>query len=138
MKKTDLAYIAGIIDGEGSIMITKTIQDKYLWYVLRVSVGSTNEWLPCFLKIAYGGYIYKKRDKRPQNSQCWEWDLQSRQALVFLQDILPYLHLKKPQAELAIRFQQARRNPGGKGKTEGEKAVDEAQRILMKELKHQK
>ncbi|MCJ7828130.1 MAG: hypothetical protein MUP81_00120 [Dehalococcoidia bacterium] len=43
--------------------------------------------------------------------------------------------IKKPEAELAIQFQQRRKYNGEGGKTDEEWALDEADRILMKKYK---
>jgi hypothetical protein len=50
----------------------------------------------------------------------------------FLEVILPYLRLKKPQAELAIQFGKAR-TARGKHKTDEQLAVEEAQLMLMRQ-----
>ena len=108
MSKTDLAYTAGIIDGEGCIMISRVRSQRsrsgYI-YGLTVAVNSTDEWLPQWLKFSFGGSITFREPHRKNESPLWMWALRSRQASDFLKLTLPYLHLKKPQAELAIKFQ---------------------------------
>lgn len=138
MKKTDLAYTAGIIDGEGCIMIRKNPRKKRkrpFEYTLYVTVASTDQWLPQWLRFAWGGNVASHWRSLSRFRQ-WEWQLGSKKASIMLQTILPYLHLKRPQAELAIKFQQAK-FPRGRGhdKTAEELAVEEAQYILMRNLK---
>lgn len=133
MKKTDLAYTAGIIDGEGSIGIYPQRQgNKSIAYALQVVVASTDEWLPLWLKFAYGGNIHNEKRYKEYHSPCWAWSISTRQAGEFLKLVLPYLHLKRPQAELAIQFQSRKHNWGGKGKPQVAKILDEADAILMK------
>lgn len=130
MKRVDLSYAAGIFDGEGCICLRKV---KKHTITLDVTVVNTNEWLLQWLKFAFGGKVYsmdydarKSKNWKP----CWKWTLTSNKALEFLEMLCPYLRLKKPQAELAITFQKARRGKGY-ALTEKERAVAEAQRILM-------
>jgi hypothetical protein len=129
-------YTAGIVDGEGSIMITKKSGPTYrrgFIYQLEVLVVNTNEWLVNWLKMQYGGRINKRRSRRPEEKDCYAWSLSSQQAKRFLEFILPYLILKKPQAELAIQFQGAKRHTG-LPPTEEQMAVEDAQRVVMKTL----
>ena len=135
MKRTDLAYTAGIIDGEGSIGILPNSQHKS--YCLRVEVGSTDEWLPMWLKFAWGGYVYRAERKLPRQT-CWLWYISSRQAAEFLTLILPYLKLKREQAQIALRFQSRRRGYGGKQKPKGEFVLDQADAILIKSMHQRK
>ena len=132
MRKTDLAYTAGIIDGEGCIGIYKhpsqSSKDK-IRYTLTITVAMTNEWTIQWLRFAYGGSV--KSQQRPLRKRVWIWTVEAQQALVFLKLISPYLHLKHPQAELAIKFQEnKKRQPGSNH------LLEEAQSIIMKGMKH--
>lgn len=131
MKKTDLAYVAGIIDGEGCIGIYK---HKHRYY-LQVAVHMTNEWLVNWLSFAFKGSIstYGYYRKRENCQKEWAWNLTGKKALVFLELVYPYLKLKKPQAEIAIQFQKHKVLP--KALTDGQRAIAEAQRILISNLK---
>lgn len=132
MKKTDIAYVAGIIDGEGCIYIEHGKKGKAIQ--LSISVGSTDKWLCEFLKFSFGGCLYQMKSK---TLPFWKWEIRTRQAGTFLELILPYLRLKRPQAEIALQFQKAR-HVQGKRRTEEEKAIEEAQYVLLKSLKRQK
>ena len=136
MKRTELAYIAGIVDGEGYIGINadhrKRNPDRPCWR-LKVAVTNTNEWLVQYLKFSMGGgvIVLKRLHPRP----CYQWEIGYGKAAEFLQLILPYLRLKKPQAELAIKFQASMAKSTRK-LTEEQSAVREAQRIMLQEMKH--
>ena len=138
MKKTDLAYIAGIIDGEGCIGLRRETlrrkDKKYATVRLYVSVSNTNEWLLQWLRFSFRGSLAPCPRKNHQRL-AWEWCIVFKQARAFLEAIYPYLRIKKPQAEIALRFQKAKKY-GGRGhyKTDGERAVEEAQRILISNL----
>ena len=133
MKKIDLAYVAGIIDGEGCIYIEHGKKGK--GFQLSVSVGSSDRWLCEFLKFSFGGCLY---DMKSKTLPCWKWEIRTKQAGQFLGDIFPYLRLKKPQAEIALKFQKARHQQNWVKKTDEEKAIEEAQYLLIKDLKRRK
>ena len=128
-------YTAGIIDGEGSIMImkqrTSTCKRGHT-YQLKVVVTNTNEWLIRWFKMQYGGTIQYKKSKRPQEKDIFEWRVVSQEAKRFLEYISPYLIIKKAQAEIAVRFQTNRRR--GKPQTELESTVDEIEGNLLRKL----
>lgn len=94
---------------------------------MTVEVANNNFWLVSQLKFAFNGTIQTSKGK------LFKWRLKANQATAFLELILPYLHLKKAQAELAIRF-QARKRPGIRLSDE-ERALQEADSILCKNLK---
>lgn len=107
--KTDLAYTAGIVDGEGCIQITV---DKHRHtninarpnHGLRVVIEMCDKQLIHWLHRSYGGSMCKtirKNNPRPSYS----WKLCSIQAKEFLILIFPYLRLKHKQARLGKEFQ---------------------------------
>ena len=91
------AYLAGIIDGEGSLTIVKNKSGK-LWPIL--SITQKNPQLLYWIKNTIGhGYICRrKRD-------IYHFYLR-RQSLIkdLLGLIKPYLILKRKQAEILIQF----------------------------------
>lgn len=133
MKKTDLAYTAGIIDGEGCISIGKQTDRssrRGFTYSLQVNVKSVDEWLPAWLQFSFGGGLHTYTN---QADNCmWSWTITCKKASEFLKLIFPYLNLKRPQAEIALRFQARKCNRGRVGKTDREVALEEAEAILLK------
>jgi len=140
-----LPYTAGIIDGEGSIGIhwhKSKSRHSLGYYGLRVTVGNTNPWLIQFLKFNFGGSITVRHRLNPVWKDAWHWTIYEKQAMNFLKLVVPYLQLKKPQAELAIVFQQTKRKrtlnrqtgSGNKAITNEEFALQEAKAILMAKL----
>lgn len=96
----DLAYVAGIVDGEGWIGISKNNTS----FTTRVSVVNTNLDLLNWLVDHFGGSIYHY-PKRPRCKQYARWYVSSIQAVEFLSDILSYLKVKKTQAKIAIALE---------------------------------
>ncbi len=66
------------------------------------------------------------------NNPMWHWIIAARKAAAFLGLVKPYLRLKRPQAELAIKFQDAKRYGGNK--SEEQLAVEEAQRLMLRNM----
>lgn len=110
MREIDLAWLAGIIDGEGSIFIMKQKRkdrERDTNYILRVSVDSTDPFMATeCLKIAGGVKIQQSSDKRPNCSDRLKWQINGSQASRLLSELLPYLRVKFHQATLAIDFQE--------------------------------
>ena len=135
----DLAYFAGIIDADGTICISKSEHPANTStgckFTLMVQVGQADEWLPFALQDAFGGSVNedKRQYERYDNaSKFLVWTVSSQLALKFLTAVVDYLHMKKPQAEIAIAFQEKRRR--GKKKTTEEWATEEAQKILVSSM----
>jgi len=135
MKKIDLAYTAGIMDGEGSIGIarhkSKSCKCGFI-LELCVQITSSDEWLCTWLKFGFGGSL--SHSVNNAGNPMWHWILGAKKASDFLKLIFPYLKLKQPQAELAIKFQNSKRRWGATKKTDEHWAVEEAQRILLQNM----
>ena len=110
MKETDLAWLAGIIDGEGSIFVMKQgrkDRERDTNYILKMSVQSVDPYMaPECLKITEEGSCYLNREKRENMSNTMKWQVCGKGATRVLKLLLPYLRVKKYQAELAIQFQE--------------------------------
>ena len=125
------AYAAGIIDGEGSISLNKiTGKNRRARYAMRVVLGITDPYLPLFFQETFGGNVWITKHQNPKHKDTWFWSLSAKRAVPFLTGILPYLRIKLPQAELALRW-QARKHPRYTQLTDYEMALEEADRILM-------
>lgn len=96
----DLSYLAGFFDGEGSInILTRKRKNWNTEYQLTVAIGQKDGATLDWLKENYGGNVYLvKRDG------SFYWACSNRAAQNFLQQLLPYLKYKKPQAELALTY----------------------------------
>jgi len=106
----DLAWLAGIIDGEGSIFIMRnkrTDRERIYNYILRLSVQSIDDiMIPSCYEITGEGCTYPIHEKRENQQNSLKWQLEGKKVVRVLQELLPYLKVKKTQAELAIKFQE--------------------------------
>jgi hypothetical protein len=103
-------YLAGFVDGEGSIGIHKSYHGRK-WVCLTpcFQVSNTNREILEALKekVGFGTITQDKRtgkNWRPTYNYC----VQGFKVKLILQQLLPYLQLKKKQAELVIRFIEIR------------------------------
>lgn len=100
----NLLYLAGFFDGEGSISILKRKKgDWNISHFIRVSIGQKDGETLDWVKDNFGGNVYLvSRDG------SYIWAVSDNKAYEFIKVLTPYLHYKKPQAELAIKFQEER------------------------------
>ena len=97
---TKLAYTAGLLDGEGTIYL-RIVDGGTL--VLRLTIVNTNELLMQWLQLNFGGNVTRSRsDKNPKHKDLWAWGFSGNAAVDFLKSILPYLVIKKAQAQLGV------------------------------------
>ncbi len=134
MKAVDLAYMAGIVDGEGCIAIDR-FTNKNLpsyCYRLKLRVTNTNHWLIEQLRFNFGGNI-KVIKAKGNAKEAYEWYLAGESASICLKLLLPYLCIKRAQAELGIKFQSHKQ---GKGHhlIDKQRVLEEADWILAKSM----
>ena len=112
MEDLELAYFAGLFDGEGCVQIAhhKPQRGKRTeQHTLRCSVNMVNKDCVNSFLVFRGSMCQKTRDKgNPKWQPQWTWSISSNQALVFLETLLPFIRLKREQFELAIEFQEYR------------------------------
>lgn len=112
MKDISNQYIAGLIDGEGYIALLPSKQpelhNKSFGPVVKLGMtGSISKMIMDVLYAKYGGHLeYRERSKKnPKWKDVHYWILKSRRKVkIFLDDIEPYLLIKKEQAVLLQEF----------------------------------
>ena len=106
MLDTDIAYIAGLFDGEGCIcMRTYTEGGRIPRLVVQIQIS----YLPILEKYQtiFGGHIHHA--SRFTNKQLHNWHIGSfKEQLYFLETIFPYLQEKRAQATAAIAYLRER------------------------------
>lgn len=97
----DLAYIAGILDGEGYLGVykTKTV------HTLAIVVQMTDPIVPTYLRDTLGGFLGGPYHKGQMTLKgVWMWSCQKRDILELLNLLIPFLKLKKEKALKMIEF----------------------------------
>lgn len=102
LTEKDKGYIAGIIDGEGSICLTKHHSNEFR--SPEISVTSTTYEILQYLKNTIGGNISTKTKYNENYKDSWLWKIRTNLALELLNEIKDYLLVpeKKARAELLI------------------------------------
>lgn len=97
----EASYIAGLIDGEGTITFCVQGPEEY-HYSVKLSISNTSFKLLQWVKESTGvGNIYETSYIKPRHKQGHNWILNGKKAQDFIGKIIDYLILKKPQAKLA-------------------------------------
>jgi hypothetical protein len=110
--KAVYGYLAGIIDGEGHITITRSITEgrkvdgsDCVKYICTVGARNTDKRLMAWLKQHFGGEIYPNKSKNPKWKTSYNWQLFGNKNLeLLLLAILPYLQIEREQANIALEF----------------------------------
>lgn len=123
-KVLDMVYIAGLFDGEGTIGLYKKkdnkIKNRSYYYHTLVCLVNTNrevmEWMAKKLEINHHCVSRRKGKMKKTWSKCYVWFLGGLKDIIyFLSIVIPYLRIKRKQAELLleyclIRYKQPRKN----------------------------
>jgi hypothetical protein len=92
----EAAYIAGLIDGEGTITLTRKHRGENRQ--LAVTISNTEIELLRYVKmIVNAGKITRKRTTSHRHTPSFTYALYNRQALVLLEQISPFLKTYKAE-----------------------------------------
>ena len=112
-EQSKFAYMAGLIDGEGSFSITKSFSSpnrdrrRYLTYKLSVSMSNTNEAVMAWVSRVFGGHYLtgSNLNRKPHYKTRFSWTLANFPDIEkFTLGVLPYLIVKRDQALLTLEF----------------------------------
>lgn len=110
MKEKNWSYLAGIFDGEGYIGISinhrgpRNGRDAAVEYQARIVIVNTSLKLMKWLITNFGG-VYYSRQKTEGWRLSYNWEPKgAHNKELLLLGILPYLQIKKEQANLLLQF----------------------------------
>ena len=119
----ELAWMGGLFDGEGCILVKRTLVKptklnrravaRYS-YSLCISIGMVHK--PTVEKFynEFGGSFRYRITGKLNHRTAWEWQLHGKSAKAFLELIEPYLFIKKEEALVGLAFANREMNPGGR------------------------
>jgi hypothetical protein len=114
LESTDAAYIAGLVDGEGTITLSRVHRNERR----RLVVCICNTELPIlhFVIAAVGaGKITSKRTYEMRHAASYTYQISSRQALDLLRQVMPFLRsYKARRAQLILEHYVALTPRNGK------------------------
>ncbi len=108
---TELAYAAGLMDGEGSILCcgrgyAKKGKNTKKYLTVSVSLNNTDPNMIMWLCERFGGSVHLVRYDLPGYKDLYGWRLSGKKMETFVRAIEPYLVTKKAQAILALKFRE--------------------------------
>lgn len=143
---TELAYFAGIIDGEGSLYIgnfSKNPKTGKPYYQTVMQVTNTDESLIDWIKTIFGGLKSVRTHKQHASNsrkQAYMWTATGDRLTHLCECILPYLICKVRQCEILIEMRKTYKNSyGGKGIQGTQEIPDkirEKRKRLMEEIRN--
>lgn len=103
LSKEDAAYIAGLVDGEGTITLTRKHRNENRQ--ICVAISSTERNMLEFVKSVTGvGKITSKKTTQDHHKTSYAYYVSNRQALGLIEQIFPYLRsYKKKRAALVLK-----------------------------------
>lgn len=108
LTEIDAAYMAGLVDGEGSIMVLNHRG------VAHIRIAVANTYLPVLdwiVEVAAVGFVAMKKMVNPKHKPGGQWWCSAEAAESVIKQIRPYLKIKPAQADLALETQERLRNP---------------------------
>lgn len=105
----DKAYLAGIIDGEGSLYVASaSLPSGTKSYSARLSVDQSNEefirWVASMFGVGCVAEVTKKSSLGKK--RAFAWRASCKEAASVLRAVIPYLKIKKRQAELLLELEE--------------------------------
>ena len=104
----ELAYVAGVMDGEACVTILRQKFPRKFQYRLFIVVSNTNKEVILYLHETMGcGRIHPLRRtnaKRDVWMDVWQWQVSGSEAYAMLLMVQPYLIVKRRDAILGMEF----------------------------------
>jgi len=102
LSSSEAAYIAGLIDGEGTISLTRKHRNENRQLVMSIS-NNERCLLEYVLNASGVGKITSKKTYQAQHKPGFAYSVSNRQALSLLEQVVNYLQsYKKARAELVL------------------------------------
>lgn len=111
-------YLAGLLDGEGNVGLSRSRSRNARTWKYSPCVGVTNTYVDVlsFCKRVTGlGHLSPKKVEKLNWKVSYEWSIRSYEQQDFLTAVLPFLIIKRRQAELMLEFLTSCMWPIGRG-----------------------
>ena len=103
LDQTDAAYIAGLIDGEGTVTLSRRHRNENRHVVISIS-NTDRPLLEYVLNSVGAGKITNKRTSQSHHTPSYTYAIANRQALALLKQTLPYLKTyKAKRSDIILR-----------------------------------
>lgn len=113
-----LAYLAGAIDSDGSIGIRRSTYHQRVRgdarapvYSERVGLKQVTPQIPELLKECFGGHLGTTRSQTANGRDLLSWQVTDKAAAECLRALLPFLRVKRAQAENCLALRASKDRP---------------------------
>jgi hypothetical protein len=103
LQPTEFAYIAGVIDGEGTIGIYRLSSNKFQ---MKIVVANTSWPLLEWIRERVGGALIPAAKATSKHRMSWQLVVSQYQAAPLLLGCRQLLQVKRAQADLALRYME--------------------------------
>ncbi len=102
-----MAYLGGLIDGEGHIGIYKgKYKDGSVRYRTRLCISNTCHNLLGWLMKEFGGFHKTKKVYSKNHKESYSWQLNDNDTDYIIESVLPYLVIKRQQAIIYLSYRK--------------------------------
>lgn len=108
--KEQIAYLAGIMDGEGTVALAKRSDRPSLKPTLHV--GMTDLAVLELLRATFGGSVRPKKVSAEHHKPQWVWRVYNRMAVDCIKQMRPYLITKGEAADALLAYAAVNRKRG--------------------------
>lgn len=139
-KDTDIALLAGIIIGEGSIFIGNfscNPKTNEPYYQTNIQVANTDKGLIDWLQNTFGGlFSTRTRKQMPLNSrkQVYMWTITGERLTHLCELLLPYMICKREEIEIMLKMRATYTKNGASKGHQGVLQLPKEVRILRQSL----
>ena len=105
-----LAYLAGMIDGDGFISITRSSRAGKEYFGAQVGICGTRREPHDLAASMFGGKVYCYFPKNPLHRPQFQWSRMGEAAATIIEAVYPYLIVKKEHAGLALELNELVQN----------------------------
>lgn len=111
------AYLAGAIDSDGSIGIRRSTyaarhgDGRQATYSERVCLKQVTPQIPDLLRETFGGSLMMQKPSAAKGRPLYYWEATNQVAALALTAMLPYLRVKRAQAENALALRASKSRP---------------------------
>lgn len=100
-----MAYVAGLIDGDGSISLIRESRSSGFKYYPCVQLSNVFEGMINFLQETFGGCKKIKSTQAHAKKVQYVWNIRGLETCAsFLEKVIPFLILKKKQAKVLLDY----------------------------------
>lgn len=104
IEATTLAYLAGMIDGDGYISIVRSVRAGKEYFGAQIGIAGTRREPHDLAASIWGGVVSRYEPANPNHRAQYQWSRQGAAAAEIIDAIAPYLLIKREHASLAVEL----------------------------------